>query len=206
MSKRKAARPKENSVPEAQPGTADDAPGDRVRSRRESQITHHRTVDTLRLMLEAGNITAAMHDAARDFQAAFTVACFEFNATREFDADGSIALGRAPRLRFQRCSARSTRARGARARCARWPRLAGRFVRLARRWHAELDPRMGAAAGLGRAAGAAGECAGNSRCCARCARKALRHPRHWRSALCVKRFTSRINGLQTKCIHDSFLD
>jgi hypothetical protein len=41
------------------------------------EITHHRTVDTLRLMLEAGNITAAMHDAARDFQAAFTIACFD---------------------------------------------------------------------------------------------------------------------------------
>ncbi|HZP21429.1 MAG TPA: DUF6456 domain-containing protein [Bauldia sp.] len=37
-------------------------------------VTHHRTVDTIRLMLEAGTITEAMHDAARDFQAAFTIA------------------------------------------------------------------------------------------------------------------------------------
>ena len=40
-------------------------------------VTHHRTVDTLRLMLEAGNITQAMHDAARDFQAAFTIASLD---------------------------------------------------------------------------------------------------------------------------------
>ena len=41
------------------------------------EVTHHRTVDTLRMMLKAGNITSAMHDAARDFQAAFTIACFD---------------------------------------------------------------------------------------------------------------------------------
>jgi hypothetical protein len=41
------------------------------------EITHHRTVDTLGLMLRSGAITAAMHDAARDFQAAFTIACFD---------------------------------------------------------------------------------------------------------------------------------
>ncbi len=41
------------------------------------EVTHHRTVDTLRLMLDSGAITAGMHDAARDFQAAFTIACFD---------------------------------------------------------------------------------------------------------------------------------
>jgi hypothetical protein len=41
------------------------------------QVTHHRTVDTLGLMLSAGAITPAMHTAARDFQAAFTIACFD---------------------------------------------------------------------------------------------------------------------------------
>jgi Domain of unknown function (DUF6456) len=41
------------------------------------QVIHHRTVDTLRLMLDSGAITPAMRDAARDFQAAFTVACFD---------------------------------------------------------------------------------------------------------------------------------
>ena len=41
------------------------------------EVTHHRTVDTLGLMLGSGAITAGMHDAARDFQAAFTIACFD---------------------------------------------------------------------------------------------------------------------------------
>jgi hypothetical protein len=40
-------------------------------------IQDHRTVDTLRLMLDSGAITPAMHAAARDFQAAFTIACFD---------------------------------------------------------------------------------------------------------------------------------
>jgi Domain of unknown function (DUF6456) len=37
-------------------------------------VYHHRTVDTLGKMLRAGTIDQAMHDAARDFQAAFIVA------------------------------------------------------------------------------------------------------------------------------------
>lgn len=41
------------------------------------EVTHHRTVDTLRLMLDSGAITPAMHTAARDFQAAFIIACFD---------------------------------------------------------------------------------------------------------------------------------
>lgn len=41
------------------------------------QVTHQRTVDTLGLMLNSGVITSAMHAAARDFQAAFTIACFD---------------------------------------------------------------------------------------------------------------------------------
>lgn len=41
------------------------------------EVTHHRTVDTLGLMLRSGAITGAMHAAGRDFQAAFTVACFD---------------------------------------------------------------------------------------------------------------------------------
>jgi hypothetical protein len=40
-------------------------------------IVHHRTVDTLGIMLRAGTITKPMHDAARDFQAQFTVARFD---------------------------------------------------------------------------------------------------------------------------------
>ena len=40
-------------------------------------VIHHRTVDTLGIMLRAGTITQGMHDAARDFQAQFTVARFD---------------------------------------------------------------------------------------------------------------------------------
>ena len=40
-------------------------------------VVHHRTVDTLGIMLRAGTITQAMHDAARDFQAQFTIARFD---------------------------------------------------------------------------------------------------------------------------------
>jgi hypothetical protein len=41
------------------------------------EVTHHRTVDTLGMMLDSGAITPAMLAAARDFQAAFTIACFD---------------------------------------------------------------------------------------------------------------------------------
>jgi hypothetical protein len=37
-------------------------------------VYHHRTVDTLGKMLRSGTINQAMHDAAKDFQAAFIVA------------------------------------------------------------------------------------------------------------------------------------
>jgi hypothetical protein len=37
-------------------------------------VVHHRTVDTLGKMLRSGTISQEMHDAARDFQAAFIVA------------------------------------------------------------------------------------------------------------------------------------
>jgi hypothetical protein len=37
-------------------------------------VVHHRTVDTLGKMLRAGTITPEMHDAAKDFQAAFILA------------------------------------------------------------------------------------------------------------------------------------
>jgi hypothetical protein len=37
-------------------------------------VTHHRLVDSLARMLKSGTINEAMHDAARDFQAAFTIA------------------------------------------------------------------------------------------------------------------------------------
>ncbi len=40
-------------------------------------VIHGRTIDTLTRMLKAGTITAAMHDAARDFQAHFAIAAYD---------------------------------------------------------------------------------------------------------------------------------
>jgi hypothetical protein len=40
-------------------------------------VVHHRTVDTLGIMLRAGTVTKDMHNAARDFQAQFTIARFD---------------------------------------------------------------------------------------------------------------------------------
>jgi hypothetical protein len=40
-------------------------------------VVHHRTVDTLGIMLRAGTISKDMHDATRDFQAPFTIARFD---------------------------------------------------------------------------------------------------------------------------------
>ena len=37
-------------------------------------VVHHRTVDTLGKMLKAGTISPDMHDAAKDFEAAFIIA------------------------------------------------------------------------------------------------------------------------------------
>lgn len=40
-------------------------------------VVHHRVVDTIGRMLRGGTITEDMHDAARDFEATFTVARFD---------------------------------------------------------------------------------------------------------------------------------
>ena len=40
-------------------------------------VVHHRVVDTLGRMRKAGTINDGMHDAARDFQASFTIASYE---------------------------------------------------------------------------------------------------------------------------------
>ena len=45
-------------------------------------VIHARTVDTLARMLKAGTITPAMHDAARDFQAHFTIAAYDATPPR----------------------------------------------------------------------------------------------------------------------------
>lgn len=40
-------------------------------------VVHHRVVDTIGRMLRSGTITKPMHDAARDFEAMFTIARFD---------------------------------------------------------------------------------------------------------------------------------
>ena len=52
-------------------------------------VVHHRTVDTLGIMLRAGTITREMHDSARDFQAQFTIARYDTLVCMRFDRDRS---------------------------------------------------------------------------------------------------------------------
>ena len=52
-------------------------------------VVHHRTVDTLGIMLRAGTITKDMHDAARDFQAQFTIARYDTLVCMRFRRDPS---------------------------------------------------------------------------------------------------------------------
>jgi len=51
-------------------------------------VVHHRT---LGIMLRAGTITKDMHDAARDFQAQFTIACYDTIVCMRFQRDPSRA-------------------------------------------------------------------------------------------------------------------
>src|SRR5512134_1861155 len=52
-------------------------------------VVHHRTVDTLGIMRRAGTITKEMHDAARDFQARFTIARYDTLVCMRFRRDPS---------------------------------------------------------------------------------------------------------------------
>ena len=52
-------------------------------------VVHHRTVDTLAIMLRAGTISQDMHDAARDFQAQFTIARYDTLVCMRFRRDPS---------------------------------------------------------------------------------------------------------------------
>ena len=58
-------------------------------------VVHHRTVDTLGIMLRAGTITKDMHDAARDFQAQFTIARFDVVRCMPLDRDCRAAAAAA---------------------------------------------------------------------------------------------------------------
>ena len=46
-------------------------------------VTHARAVNTLGRLRKAGTITAAMHDAARDFEAHFTIAAYDATPPRD---------------------------------------------------------------------------------------------------------------------------
>jgi hypothetical protein len=52
-------------------------------------VVHHRTVDTLGIMLRTGTISQGMHDAARDFQAQFTLARYDTLVCMRFRRDPS---------------------------------------------------------------------------------------------------------------------
>ena len=83
-------------------------------------VVHHRTVDTLGIMLRAGTITQEMHDAARDFQAQFTIA--------RFDVIRCMPLVRLPGGRGRAISPKR-RLTPAAVSARRWMRSAGSAVR-----------------------------------------------------------------------------
>ena len=67
-------------------------------------VYHHRTVDTLGKMLRAGTIDQAMHDAAKDFQAAFIVA--QLDPLRALPILRVPGTGREPELNERQLHAR----------------------------------------------------------------------------------------------------
>jgi hypothetical protein len=67
-------------------------------------VYHHRTVDTLGKMLRAGKITQEMHDAAKDFQAAFIIA--NLDPLRAIPVLRVPGTGREPELNERQLDAR----------------------------------------------------------------------------------------------------
>jgi hypothetical protein len=67
-------------------------------------VYHHRTVDTLGKMLRAGTITPEMHDAAKDFEAAFIVA--NLDPLRALPILRVPGTGREPELNVRQLHAR----------------------------------------------------------------------------------------------------
>jgi hypothetical protein len=67
-------------------------------------VYHHRTVDTLGKMLRAGTITQEMHDAGKDFQAAFIVASLD--SLRAIPILRVPGTGREPELNERQLDAR----------------------------------------------------------------------------------------------------
>jgi len=67
-------------------------------------VVHHRTVDTLGQMLRSGTIDQAMHDAAKEFQAAFIVA--NLDPLRAIPILRVPGTGREPELNERQLDAR----------------------------------------------------------------------------------------------------
>jgi hypothetical protein len=67
-------------------------------------VYHHRTVDTLGKMLRAGTVTQEMHDAGKDFQAAFIVASLD--SLRAIPILRVPGTGREPELNERQLDAR----------------------------------------------------------------------------------------------------
>ena len=67
-------------------------------------VLRHRVVDTLGKMLRAGTITQEMHDAARDFQASFTIA--QLDPLRALPLARVTGTGREPDLSERQLDAR----------------------------------------------------------------------------------------------------
>jgi hypothetical protein len=67
-------------------------------------VYHHRTVDTLGKMLRAGTIDHAMHDTAKDFQAAFIIA--QLDSLRALPVLRVPGTGREPEFNERQLHAR----------------------------------------------------------------------------------------------------
>jgi hypothetical protein len=67
-------------------------------------VYHHRTVDTLGKMLRAGTIDQTMHDAAKDFQAAFIIG--QLDPLRALPISRVPGTGREPDLSERQLHAR----------------------------------------------------------------------------------------------------
>ena len=111
-------------------------------------VVHHRTVDTLGKMLRSVTITQEMHDAAKDFQAAFIIA--NLDPLRALPILRVPGTGREPELNERQLHARR-RVHKALA-GAGWHLKPGGLLRLARSRAAAKRARVGDPPGLERAA------------------------------------------------------
>jgi hypothetical protein len=121
-------------------------------------VVHHRVVDTLARMRQAGTIDVAMLDAGHEFQRSFILA--QLDPLRTVDLLRVPGSGREPEPGNVQQAARNPRAPGAAGPGrARQPR---RLVRLARAGLRQLGAGVGPAPRVGRPAGTAGAGAGDA--------------------------------------------